>query len=123
LSRKEEELYKIRKEQQRISHGRISGDARERLKKIASKKFRTCFISALAEFENVFGLEIWGHDLPTELLTSEQKVNREKWDKVRKNILDKGNAQLRALRMEIDLHKIDFEGYRMTFTGGKQNGQ
>ncbi len=36
---------------------------------------------------------------------------------MRKNILDKGNAQSRALSMEIDLHNVEFEGYRMNFEG------
>lgn len=123
MSNKEEELSALRKEQKKGSDGRIADDSKTRLKRIAAKKFRTCFIAALAEFENVFGLEVWGHQLPDNELTSQQKANRDRWEQVRKNILDKGNAQLRSLGMEIDLHKVNFEGYRMTFTGGKNDGQ
>lgn len=90
---------------------------KQRLKRIAEKKFRTCFIFALAEFETVFGPELWGHGLYEERLTPQQKINRERWEQVRKNILDKGNAQSRALGMEIDLHKVEFEGYRVFFEG------
>lgn len=119
---KEQELSALRKEQKKSSDGRIADDSKMRLKRIAAKKFRTCFIAALAEFENVFGLEVWGHQLPDSELTPQQRANRERWEQVRKNILDKGNAQLRSLGMEIDLHKVNFEGYRMIFTGGKNDG-
>jgi len=121
MSRKEEELAVLRQRQQDAHCERIAKDSRDRLKKIASNKFRTCFISALAEFENTFGSDVWGHNLPEEKLTTEQTINRTRWEQVRKNILDKGNTQARALGMEIDLHKIEFEGYRMDF-GGKTDG-
>lgn len=117
MSKKEEELAALRRKQQQISHGRILDDSRERLKKIAAKKFRTCFIAALAEFENVFGLEVWGHNLPENNITPEQKANRKRWEQIRTNILNKGNTQSRALGMEIDLYRIEFEGYRINFGG------
>ncbi len=118
---KEEELAALQKIQREARKGRIAEDSKDRLKKIASKKFRTCFIFALAEFENTFGFELWGHGLPEDKITLEQKANRKRWEQVRKNILDKGNTQSRALGMEIDLHKIEFEGYRIQF-GGKIDG-
>lgn len=114
---KQKELAKLRTTQTKTHRGRIAEDTRRRLKQITSRKFRTCFISALAEFENTFGLDVWGHNLPEDRLTPEQKANKIRWDQVRKNILDKGNAQSRALSMEIDLHHIEFEGYRMNFEG------
>jgi hypothetical protein len=121
MSQKEKELAALRRVNQEAQRGRIAQDSRDRLKKIAHKKFRTCFIAAIAEFEHTFGLELWGHNLPDDQLTPEQRVNRARWEQVRKNILDKGNAQSRALGMEIDLHRVEFEGYRMDF-GGKKNG-
>lgn len=122
MSKKEEELAALRKTQRPAHLGRIAKDSQDRLKAIACKKFRTCFISALAEFENTFGFELWGHNLPEDKITPEQKASRIRWEQVRKNILDKGNAQSRALGMEIDLHRVEFEGYRMDF-GGKIDGQ
>ena len=122
MTRKEDELAALRREQKESRCGRIAHDSRDRLKRIAQKKFNTCFIAALAEFENTFGPELWGHGLPEEDLTSKQKTNRVHWECVRKNILDKGNAQSRALSMELDLHHVEFEGYRMSF-GGTTDGQ
>lgn len=121
MSQKEKELAALQRRQKKSQQGRIAQDSQERLKKITHRKFKTCFIFALAEFENTFGLEIWGHNLPEDELTSQQKANRIRWKQVRKNILDKGNTQSRALGMEIDLHRVEFEGYQMHF-GGKTDG-
>jgi len=117
MSKKEEELRALQKISKKAHDGRINKDSKDRLKKIASKKCSTCFISALHEFESAFGKELWGHDSPQEQLTDRQKSNKAIWEQVRKNILDKGNKQSRALNMEIDLHDIRFEGYNMQFGG------
>lgn len=122
MSEKEKELAALRRVQKDIRNGRIAHDSKERLKKIAQRKFRTCFISALSEFESQFGVSLWGHGLLEEEMTPEQIDNRAIWEQVRKNILDKGNAQSRALGMEIDLHHVEFQGYHMQF-GGKPDGQ
>jgi hypothetical protein len=97
---------------------RIKGSKR-RLKNITDRKFKTCFIYPLAEFEAVFG-SIWGHGLSEEELNTEQKMNKAKWDRVRMNILNKGNAQRRALQTEIDLYDVIFEGYHMEFRPYKE---
>jgi hypothetical protein len=112
---KEQELASLQKELRKSHESRIDDKSRGRLKKIASKKFRTCFISALSEFENEFGPEIWGHNMDNETLTEKQRDNRIRWNGVRKKILDKGNVQLRALNMEMDLHDIRFRGYVVNF--------
>ncbi len=117
MSSKEEELAALRRVEKESRRGRIAQDSHDRLKKISHKKFRTCFIFALAEFENTFGFDLWGHNLPEDKITPEQKANRIRWNQVRKNILDKGNAQSRALGMEIDLHHVEFKGYHMDFGG------
>ncbi len=121
MSNKEIELAQLRQQHQVNHIGRISSDSKKRLQRIAAKKFRTCFIAALAEFEKVFGMTLWGHQLPEDELTSTQKANSLRWELVRKTILDKGNAQLRALEAEIDLHKVDFEGYSIQFTGRQKD--
>ncbi len=117
MSQKEEELAALHKQQKISRKGRITRDSRDRLKRITSKKFRTCFISALSEFENMFGSQLWGHQLKDDEITESHRVNKIKWEKVRKEILDKGNAQSRALCMEMDLHYIEFEGYHVDFGG------
>lgn len=118
MSDKEKELAALRQSQKKVRDDRMAYDSRERLKKISRKKFRTCFIAALSEFESRFGFLLWGHGLSQDEITDEQSENRIVWNEVRANILDKGNAQSRALGMEIDLHHVEFQGYRMNL-GGK----
>ncbi len=122
MSQKEIELAALQRKQKGTREVRIAEDSQNRFKKIANKKFRTCFIFALAEFEKTFGLELWGHNLPKDEITSEQEANRIRWHQVRKNILDKGNAQSRALGAEINLHLVKFEGYHMNL-GGIKDGE
>jgi len=88
--------------------------SRRRLDKIVSTKIRTAFIGALAAFEEEFGF-LWGHDIPEDQLTGEQKEMRELWNTARTNVLNNGNTQLRAVRNEIanqtvkwNRHHIDF---------------
>lgn len=116
MNDKERQLMDIHRIQRKQSQSRIEYDSKERLKKIAMKKFKTCFIAALAEFEDIFG-HIWGHNLSEDQLTTEQKTNHEKWQQVRTNILNKGNTQARALVAEMDLHKVQFEGYKFFLRG------
>ena len=98
--------------------------SKKRLKNITDKKFNTCFIFPLSEFETVFG-SMWGHGLSEEELTPEQKMHRAKWDQVRMNILNKGNSQRRALQAEIDLYDVKLNRYHMEFRalGGKNDGK
>lgn len=120
MSGKENELAALRQEQTKLRDNRIADDSKGRLKKISNKKFTTCFVFAISEFERIFGL-LWGHGLPEDKLDEDHRANKILWDLVRKRILDKGNIQSRALGMEIDLHKIEFRGYRMDF-GRKYDG-
>lgn len=120
MSNKETELAALKGRAKQDSEDRISKESGDRLKKIAGVKFRTCFIAALSEFESTFGQNVWGHGLSEDELTTEQKTNRDMWLQVRKKILDKGNAQLRALCMEIDLHRVDFQGYKMAIRREKR---
>jgi hypothetical protein len=114
-----EQLHNIRNQQRKHREERISEDSRDRLKKIAGKKFQTCFVFPLSEFEKTFGLEVWGHGLPDNELTPAQRANKERWDQVRTAILNNGNTQARALDAEIDLHEVKFVGYHMDLVGGK----
>jgi len=113
------EMYEIKKQQRQQAEIQLSENIKKRLKNIAKKKFTTCFIFALSEFEKVFGQELWGHGLPPEKLNEIQIANRKRWEQVRRDILDKGNGQLRGFESEINLHNLTFEGYSMSFTENK----
>ncbi len=118
LERKaDDKLYEIRCKERNERKIKVLEDMRTRFKKIAKKKFTTCFIFAISEFEKVFGQELWGHGLPIEKLNEIQIANRKRWEQIRRDILDKGNGQLRGLESEIDVHNLEFKGYSMTFKG------
>jgi hypothetical protein len=112
-------LADLRKQQIEESKMSRNEKNKDRFKNICKKKFQTCFIFPIAEFEEEFGEGLWGMGLEDNELTNEQKLNKLKWNKLRKNILDKGNAQLRAFLSEIELYRIEYEGYKTSFTGVK----
>lgn len=110
-------LADLRKQQLNESKMNRNEKNKDRFKNICKKKFQTCFIFPLAEFEDAFGEKLLGKGLQEEELTDEQKINRVKWNQLRKNILDKGNGQLRAFLNEIELYDISYKGYKVNFTG------
>lgn len=118
---KVQELHNLRNAQRQTFQKKVLQDSLTRLQYLSTKKFKTCFVYALAEFENVFGLELWGHGLPKDQLTVLQRANRDRWQQVRTNILNKGNTQSRAMTAEMALHEIRFKGYQMDLIGGKRN--
>lgn len=110
-------LADLRKQQLNDSKINRNEKNKDRFKNICKKKFQTCFIFPIAEFEEEFGKELWGMGLEDNELTNEQKLNKVKWSQLRKNVLDKGNAQLRAFLNEIELYQISYVGYRCEFCG------
>lgn len=121
MTSKEMELAEVRKHQRENSSGRKRRESKERLKKIVTRKVKTSFIGAISEFEVAFGQILWGHGLPEDELTSIQRANKNKWEQVRTNILNKGNGQIRALAAEMDLHNVEFQGYRISFEGKQRD--
>lgn len=91
------EKNKIQKEQ-RERHLEASG---ARFEKIIKKKMTTLMIGSLDAFEKTF--DDIKEDYP------------EDWAKVRKQIMDLGNKQIRGVIKEIGLHDIDFKGYITVF--------
>ena len=84
-----------------------------------STKIRTSFIFALAEFERVFG-HLWGHEIEDDDdLTDEQYQMYEMYMMVRKNILDNGNTQIRAMKNDLNGYSI---GPRKTIIRKDRNG-
>jgi len=110
-------LADLRKQQLNESKVNRNEKNKDRFKNICRKKFQTCFIFPLAEFEEAFGDELLGTGLQENELTDEQRINRIKWNQLRKNVLDKGNGQLRGFLNEIELYEISYTGYNCTFYG------
>lgn len=87
------------------------------------KKIETTMIGALARFEENFG-DLWGHD--TKNISQEQLRNQIIWDKVRNEILDHGNNQIRKaiaeLRGQNNFDKVKYS-YYYKFNTNKEKDQ
>lgn len=96
----------------RAREQKFKEESRKRLDRIVTTKMRTTFIGALQSFEDYFGY-LWGHNIPEEELTDEQREFRDIWDQTRTEILNKSNGQLRALKTELANHDISWNRYSM----------
>ena len=80
-------------------------NARNRLKSSVSRKIQTTRIGSLASIEKFFG-HLWGQDKEGEL-TEQEEVFDELYEKLRCEILDKGNNQIRIINNELDGYEVD----------------
>lgn len=84
--------------------------SKQRLLTILEKKLRTTFIGDIAAIEAKLGF-LWGIDYKDADLTEEEKKFKILWNELRINILDRGNASIRALKLELEQHTIVWDGY------------
>jgi hypothetical protein len=85
-------------------------DSKDRLSKILRRKIETTMIGALSSIEESFGF-LWAEDSPyTEEVKSEML---DLYNKVRSEILDKGNGQARNVDAELAQYTIKWLRYSM----------
>jgi len=86
--------------------------SRDRLTKIIDTKMRTVMIGALATIEENMGF-LWRHGEKCKLTPEEEDMKRT-FDKMRKEILDKGNTQSRNLHTEIEQYNVEWLRYNLS---------
>lgn len=86
-------------------------DSKERLSKILKKKIQTTMIGALSTLEENFGF-LW--NTSDGKLTKEQEMMKALYNKVRSEILDKGNNQARNIDAELAQYDVEWLRYSMT---------
>jgi hypothetical protein len=86
--------------------------SRKRLDKIITTKMRTCFIGAIASFEEEFGF-LWGHGKSDSELDEQEREMRKLWIATRTKILNASNNQLRAIKTELGNHVVSWNRYHM----------
>lgn len=86
--------------------------SKDRLTKIIDTKIRTVMIGALASIEENIGF-LWAHNEKRKL-TSEEQDMKNLYEKIRKEILDKGNTQSRNLHTEIEQYNIEWLRYNLS---------
>lgn len=108
------------KEGEALSKEQYKVDSANRLMKIIETKLRTSFIGALAQFEELIGKELWGHGKNLNDCDEDEVYWRKLYQQIRTNVLNNGNAQLRALQSEITHYEIKWERYQLK--GGSLDG-
>ena len=87
---------------------KFKNDSKERLSKILKIKVETTMVGALSSVEDHFSF-LWTSD--SKELTPEQKVMFDTFQKVRSEILDKGNTQARNIDAELNQYDVKWLRY------------
>ena len=106
-----EELIRKQSEYKSVREDKYKQDSRDRLSKILKKKVETTMIGALSSMEDHFSF-LW---LSKEgELSPEQRIMYEIFQKVRSEILDKGNTQCRTVDAELAQYDVKWLRYQAT---------
>lgn len=84
-------------------------DSKDRLSKILKKKIETTMIGALSSVENHLSF-LWVSD--TKQMSQEQKMMYDLFQKIRSEILDKGNTQARNVDAELSQYDVRWLRYQ-----------
>lgn len=109
-----DDLIKNQIEYKTIREDKYKSDSKDRLSKILKKKVQTTMIGALSSIESHLGF-LWGSfsdgSVSPKDLTEEQKVMYDIYQKLRSEILDKGNAQARNVDAELNQYDVKWLRY------------
>lgn len=104
------ELIRKQSEYKTAREDKFKTDSRARLSKILKKKVETTMIGALSSIEDHFSF-LWAAE--GENFTPEQKLMHDLFQKVRSEILDKGNTQSRNIDAELSQYEVKWLRYSM----------
>ena len=99
------ELVRQQSDYKKKREDKYKTDSRERLSKILKKKGETTMIGALSSVEEHMGF-LW--DSNGEQMTPEQQMMLDLYQKVRSEILDKGNTQARNIDAELSQYDVNW---------------
>ena len=108
-------LIREKSDYEQLKKDKFKNDSKERLSKILKKKVETTMIGALSSIEEHFGF-LWGASggpVSSQDLTEEQKIMYEAYQKVRSEILDKGNNQSRNIDAELNQYEVNWLRFTM----------
>lgn len=97
------------KDYKQLREDKYKQDSRDRLAKILKKKVETTMIGALSSVEQNFGY-LWNNG---EKMTAEQEKLYDLYQKIRSEILDKGNSQSRNIDVELSQYDIKWLRYSL----------
>jgi transcription termination factor Rho len=105
-----DELVRKQSEYKNVREDKYRQESRDRLSKILKKKVETTMIGALSSIEDHFSF-LWSSDGG---LSPEQKIMYDVFQKVRSEILDKGNTQARNIDAELAQYDVKWLRYQAT---------
>lgn len=104
------ELVRSKSDYEKLKVDKVKSDSKQRLSKILKKKVETTMIGALSSIEEHFGF-LWGNangSVSLSDLSEEQRIMYEAYQKVRSEILDKGNTQSRNVDAELNQYEVNW---------------
>ena len=119
-----DDLIRQQSEYKSIREDKFKQDSRDRLSKILKKKVETTMIGALSSIEDHFAFLWTSKDGG---MSPEQKIMYDTFQKVRSEILDKGNTQSRNVDAELAQYEVKWLRYQTSIpvisrkTGEKQD--
>jgi len=103
-----DDLIRQQSEYKSIREDKFKQDSRDRLSKILKKKVETTMIGALSSIEDHFAFLWTSKDGG---MSPEQKIMYDTFQKVRSEILDKGNTQIRNSESELESYDVTWNKY------------
>ena len=103
-----DEIIRKRSEYKQARTEKYKYDSKDRLSKILRKKVQTTMIGAISSIEDHFSF-LW--DSKDSEMTEEKKFMYETFQKVRSEILDKGNTQARNVDAELNQYEVKWMRY------------
>ena len=104
-----DDLIRQQSEYKSVREDKFKQDSRDRLSKILKKKVETTMIGALSSIEDHFALLWTSKDGG---MSPEQKIMYDTFQKVRSEILDKGNTQSRNVDAELAQYEVKWLRYQ-----------
>ena len=111
------EMLKAKANYKEMREEKYRTDSRDRLSKILKKKIETTMIGALSSIEEHLGF-LW--DAKDGQLTEHQVYMKDLYQKVRSEILDKGNTQARNVDAELSQYDVKWLKYTIKMPVIKQ---
>ena len=118
-----DDLIRNKSEYKDARSERYKYDSKDRLSKILRKKVETTMIGAISSLEDHFSF-LWSAD--DSEMTEEKKFMFDIFQKVRSEILDKGNSQARNIDAELNQYEVKWMRYSVEMPvkpndGGRTN--
>lgn len=111
------DIVKNRSDYKKTRESKYKQESRERLSKILKKKIQTTMIGALSSIEENLGF-LWNSE--SGKLSDDQKIMKDLYQKIRSEILDKGNNQARNIDAELAQYDVEWLKYSIQMPVIKQ---